>query len=156
MPGKKLTLLICLSLAGLILVSVGFTFWAKANRATLKDVAIGTAAWRIRIAKNFNYDKQGHFGAQTQYLSKDVDSQNGKYCIQCKQGKVSAIFVKYTPPISREESLRAVARLVGEGSVNIFDDSSENGNPILRFLSLRKFCSQRRYFSARDEICEHD
>jgi hypothetical protein len=77
----------------------------------------------MRLAHVFSYDKQGHFAAQTQYLSKQADKDNGKYCVQCRQGKVTAIFIKYSPPISREQSVLAMQRLVGNEPTKDIDAS---------------------------------
>jgi hypothetical protein len=110
---KKPALVVCLSVCLIAAMSAAGIVWAKQNRATVKTIKLGTPAWRIRLAKNFEFDQNGHFGSQTQYLCKDADANHGKFCVQCKNGKVTAIFVKFDPPLSRAKSIEEVQHLVG-------------------------------------------
>ncbi len=96
----------------------------RSERINLAQLQLGTESWKLRISKAFLYDKNGRSGGQTQYLSRDIDSDGGSYCIQCKDGKVCSISVKFAKPIDSEKSLEIVKRLVG-GKKQLEADSSE-------------------------------
>lgn len=125
---KKLSRLNWLMLALLVSGVLVAGFYLRSGRASTQDLKLGLSAWRIRVSKSFVYDKNGHVGAQTQYLTKQPDSRGANFCIQCKGGKVSAIIVTYSQPVDRRTALEQVehllagARLKNKDSVEMISD----------------------------------
>jgi hypothetical protein len=101
-----MSLLLVLALAG----------WVWTRRATLKPegVSIGMPTSAPRLSwKTFSYNDQGHFGAKTQFESKNTDAFGGTYSLHCRDGKVYAVEINYPAGLEKDKTEAIISRVTG-------------------------------------------